>query len=87
MPPAKQPDPTTEIELSGFLLPGGTRFVTNGSSSLMLGQNFASGLGNGGIVERLTYIGGDAVRITLEGVKERMIVLSTGMVLEEKKQQ
>ena len=87
MPPAKQTE-TTEIELAGFILGSGGRFVSNGSSSLLLGENISSGMHVSGTVTRIVFTGSDALRVHVDqgaGKPERiLLVFPTGMLAEVK---
>jgi hypothetical protein len=87
MPPAKQTDPT-EIELAGFILGSGGRFVSNGSSSLLLGESISSGMNVSGVVKRIVYTGGEALRVHLDQGPEKperiLLVFQTGMLAEVK---
>jgi hypothetical protein len=79
MPPAKTE--TTEIELTGFTLPANVR-LQMGESGLMLGGHYANGMRASGPVERMTYIGGGVIRVTINGIN--LLIFSSGMVAEDK---
>jgi len=79
MPPAKTD--SNEIELAGFTMPANV-VLTNGSSSMMIGNQYSNGIGVSGIVDRITYIGGGVIRVKV-GDKS-VLIFSSGMAAEEK---
>ncbi len=81
MPPAKQTDTTEGIEIAGISLPANV-VLTNGSSSLMLGNAYSNGMGVSGLVERMLYLPGGAIRVFVG--EKRCLIFPTGMMAEEK---
>lgn len=73
---------TDGIELKGFTLPSGTRFITNGSSSMLVGESISTGLTISGVVERLTLLDGGVIRVVVVNEKRRVYVLPTGLLAE-----
>ena len=80
MPPAKQ-ETSEGIDIAGISLPANV-VLTNGSSSLMLGNNYSNGMGVSGIVERMLYLPGGAIRVFVGD--KRCLIFPTGMMAEEK---
>jgi len=80
MAPPKQTEYYGEIELAGFTMPANV-VLTNGSSSLMLGNHYSNGIGVSGNVDRITYIGGGVMRVRVG--EQSVLIFSSGMAGEE----